>query len=305
MSISAAAYAALSLLLLSSTPSRGGHIADFPDAPPIDAADNNFEALFQKLERYYGTLYDAATTTWKTFDGDKEEEWGVNFTTANDPESGCPWLYAVADLPNCSLVNSAKFIVTELDKYQNQWDKKLLGREQVRVMNLSNGSMEIDWFLYDTGAFLSHRGYYNFGGWRWTAPGVLESPSASVYSREPPPPNGTASVVVRMAGRQWKRLTAASATSTRYEVLQSSDIFGVVPCEVTRQGQASVLHDEIAAYRAKVPRVMTNHHSHQPVNVTVDWEGESRTTNTAATVEVDYPSCAIVPLLDHVIAEKP
>ena len=72
MATSAAAYAALFLLLLSSTPSRGGHIADFPDAPPMDAADSDFEALFQKLGRYYGTLYDAATTTWKTSQQNKK-----------------------------------------------------------------------------------------------------------------------------------------------------------------------------------------------------------------------------------------
>jgi len=224
------------------------HISDFPGTPRLNASAEDFSALWQHLQLHYHTLLSAPG--WKAMDGPSDS---VNYTTMQDPDSGCPWLRATATLHNCSIEASARFIVTELDTYQHQWDARLLSRQAARRLPLfPNGSQEVDWFEYDTGALLQHRGYYNYGGWQWTGPLVLEDATTSAYSAISPPQNSTERLV-RMAGRQWKRLTALDAETVQYDVLQLSDIYGIVPCGITLTGQAAALNTEIEAYRSKIP----------------------------------------------------
>ena len=233
------------------------HISDYPGAPPLNASNASFSALASSLEGYFLALR-AGADSWEPLGvagpGD------IQFRTHRDEDSGCPWIFATAELSNCTIESSARVIVTELEQYQRLWDKKLLSSELVRSMPLANGSQSVHWFSYSAGPLLSHRGYYSYGAWRWDtsaekggngSKGVLTSPSASISSDVSAPSGSEAGV--RMAGRQWKRLSASSPTSTRYEVLQLSDIFGLVPCGITLSGQASVLTDEINAYRELIP----------------------------------------------------
>lgn len=178
------------------------HVADFPHAPPLNASEGAFNALLLRLDSFYAGLR-ADAPTWRALDAGNG--WGIKFTTTTDGESGCPWIFASADLPNCSIASSARFIVTELETYQarrghaspatphartdtparthtrrtrrtrillprppqRRWDKKLLGHKVVRRMPSANAS--ITWFDYNVGSpVLSRRGYYVFGAWRWT-----------------------------------------------------------------------------------------------------------------------------------------
>ena len=203
------------------------------------------------MSSFYKALHLNATTHWGVYGAGKG--WGIHFTSTSDPHNGCPWLYAAAELPDCPIAKSAQFIVTKLDQYQQRWDKRPISSDVIRQMKLQNGTMEVDhdWFVYDTGFPLRHRGYYNFAASEWNSASVLESSTGFIYNQMTPP-NGTVTTVW-MAGRQWKHLTATSDTSARYEVLQSTDIFGLVPCSITKAGQATVLHDEITAYREQIP----------------------------------------------------
>jgi len=237
---------ALALAVGASAAPQWAHVPDFPGAPALNASNASFIDLYAKLRTYYSTVYEQSRG-WKTY----SDTDGVTITTATDSGGGCPWIYASADLPNCTLANSARFIVTELQRYQKRWDKKLLLEKGIRAGQWPRGAWTVDWLEYDTGEILTRRGYYTFGAWEWVD-GGLESPTTSLYSKLPVPEGGTADTV-RMAGRQWKRLIATEEGATRYEVLQLSDINGIVPCSITVSGQASVLHDEIAAYRRAIP----------------------------------------------------
>jgi len=224
------------------------HVQDFPGAPPLNSSSDRFAALQQNMSLYYDKLY-AASKSWSAY----RHTDGISFTTADDPDGGCPWLYATAELSNCTLENSAQFIITKLEQYQHIWDQKLDKVLPQRYINISNGSLSIEWLEYNTGPFLSVRGYYNFGAWQWQDRTITSS-TASVYSTLTAPA-GASQGTVRMAGRQWKRLTKSGSTSTQYEVLQLSDIEGFVPCSITLSGQADVLHDEIQAYRQNIPNM--------------------------------------------------
>ena len=244
------------LLLASSLRGWPHHVPDFPGAPALNGSSSEFAAFAANLSVYYAALLNASRT-WGTY----RDHNGIHFTTATDPDGGCPWLYATAELTNCSLSSSARFIVTDLPQFQRQWDKKLvqsLPQRRIAPPHANWSTLAVDWLEYSTGAVLSRRGYYNFGYYNFVdggaaaAPPALVSPTASIYSSAPPPA-GASKRTVRMAGRQWKRLTASGAASTRYEVLQLSDIDGDVPCGATLSGQASVLSDEIQAYRSIIP----------------------------------------------------
>ena len=234
------------------------HVHDFPGAPALNGSSSDFLSFADNLSAYYAALLNASRT-WKTY----RDHNGIHFATANDPDSGCPWLYATAELANCSLSSSARFIVTDLSQFQRQWDKKLvqsLPQRRIAPPKAGGAVLSVDWLEYSTGALLSRRGYYNFGSWHYVNDGAgaaapsLVSPTASVYSSAPAPA-GSSAHTVRMAGRQWKRLTALGVASTRYEVLQLSDINGDVPCGATLSGQANVLSDEIQAYRSIIPGI--------------------------------------------------
>ena len=246
------------LLLASSLRGWPHHVPDFPGAPALNGSSSEFATFAANLSAYYAALLNASRT-WGTY----RDHNGIHFTTATDPDGGCPWLYATAELANCSLSSSARFIVTDLSQFQRQWDKKLvqsLPQRRIAPPEAGGLALSVDWLEYSAGGLLSRRGYYNFGSWQYVNDGAgaaapaLVSPTASVYSSAPAPV-GASVHTVRMAGRQWKRLTALGAVSTRYEVLQLSDINGDVPCGATLSGQASVLSDEIQAYRNIIPGI--------------------------------------------------